>query len=343
MSTSKELLVAMTKEFGNVVQKGVVNVDTARIQTGIFAFDMAVGGGIPKGRISILYGPESSLKTTIALRTIAESQRSEPDKVCVFVDVENSYDPEWGAAHGVDNTKLIYVRPDYAEQVVDIVEAFLLSDDIAVVVLDSLAALTTRNETESSADKAVVGGAGLVVGKLYRKVTLALSKAAREGIYPSFIVINQVRMKIGVLYGNPEVMPGGKAFVYGSSLTVRLYGKDEVDKAVSSVMPAWKICTGIIQKYKVPILARTFEFKMASIPNITKKLALGGVYDWPTVLSYLKNTDYFGKSQNGWSLDGVEYLKQDDIRAALSDDPAYGVKVKDKLISDALEKAANGE
>ncbi len=334
MSDSKQVLKDIQKNYGaGVAVEGVELVDEERLPTGVFAFDLATCGGFPKGRISIVYGPESSLKTTIVLRAIANAQMMEPDKKCVFIDVEVSYNPEWGASLGIDNEKLVYVLPDYAEQAVDIAEAFLYADDVSVVAIDSLAALITTQEIDSSAEKSNVGGSGLVVGKLYRKTTLAMNKAKKQGRQPIFIAINQIRFKIGVMFGNPEVMPGGVSFLFASSLTVRMYGKDEVDKKVNSVLPAWKACSGIVKKWKVPICSRTFGFKLATLPNPTKKLNVGDTHDWPTVLSYLQDNELLMKIKGGWALEGEEFKTQDDVRCYLEGNPKEYEDLKLRLIA----------
>lgn len=337
--STKDVLKHINKTYGdNVASEGVELIDERRLPTGVFPFDMATGGGFPEGRVSLVYGPESSLKTTIVLLAIAHNQKFHPERTNVFIDVECSYNPEWGAALGVDNEKLIYSRPDYAEQVVDIAEAFLYAEDIGIVAVDSLGALITANEVDSSAEKAVVGGAGLVVGRLYRKVTLALGRGVKEGRMPTFIAINQIRFKIGVMYGDPETMPGGVAFKFASSLTVRMYGKDELDKKVNAVLPAWKYCSGIIKKWKVPVVARSFEFKLATMPMPMYNLDIGQTDDWNTILAYLKEYGMVYGNGKNWVLHDKEYGTLKEIRALISANPEYGNAVRQELIEKAQEE-----
>lgn len=340
MSNVDEVFKALKKTYGDsVITKGVHLAETTRIPTGVFEFDLASGGGFPKGRISLLYGVESSLKTTLALKAIASMQKLEPDKKCVFIDVENSYEPAWGEALGVDNEALIYVLPDYAEQVVDIVEALLYAEDVGVIVLDSLAALITTREIEQSAEKADVGGSGLVVGKLYRKVTLGLSRARREGRLPTFIAINQIRYKIGVMFGDPETMPGGVAFKFASALTVRMYGKDVMDKKIHPALPAWKDCSGIIKKWKVPIVARTFEFKMNTIDREGWKV--GQVDDFKTVASYMTDMGLLENPKQGqWIMLGEEYKTLKAAKEALLSDPELLATVRHEIIERMKDKGS---
>ena len=337
MASMKDVLTGMQKAYGvNVVGVGVNLDNPTRVPTGIFPFDLATGGGFPRGSISVPYGPESSLKTTLALKAVAMHQKIYPDQACVFVDAEASYNAEWGATLGVDNDSLVYVLPDTAEQVVDMVEGFLYASDCGIVVVDSLAALISSAEIENSAEKAVVGGAGLVVGKLYRKATLALNRARKEGRAPTLIAINQVRHKIGVMHGDPETMPGGWAFKFASAMTVRLYGKDEIDKKVNPVLPAWKVCSGVIKKWKVPIAARNFTFKMATLER--EGYRVGDAYDWPTVSAYLKHQGHLEKAEKkGWVCLGQEYATLNDIKARLEADFEFAVGTKALLVEEALE------
>lgn len=335
MSDVKAIMKEMSKQYGDsVVSKGVEFEEMTRLPTGIFPFDLATGGGFPRGRISIVYGAESSLKTTMVLLAIATEQRVNPHMKCVFIDVENSYDPDWGATLGVNNDELIYVLPDHAEQVVDISEAFLYADDVSLVAVDSIAAMITTREAEKSAEGENPGSSGLVVGKLYRKVSLALLKTRKEGRMPAFIAINQIRMKIGVMFGNPETMPGGKPLLFASSLTVRMYGKDEMDKKVHPALPAYKAVSGVVKKWKVPITQKGFEFKLASLNIPAKKLTLGQCDDWNTVSTYLKEFGLLDKGEKGkgWVMFGTPYKTLEACQEALRDDKEFADEVKATLI-----------
>ena len=339
MTRVADVLKKISKEHGEAIaHEGAVLWDAQRLRTGVFPFDLASGGGFPAGRISIVWGQESSMKTTLCLLAVAAYQQANPEMRCVFVDVETSYDPEWGALLGVDNDKLIYVMPDYAEQAVDIVESFLMAEDVGIVVVDSLAALITFNEADNSADRVNVGGSALVVGKLYRKATLALSRSRREGRLPTLIAINQIRYKIGVTHGNPETMPGGQAFKFASSLTVRLYGKDENDKKVHPHLPSIKIVSGIIQKFKVPVAARNFEFRMGVIDAPDHGVTLGKVDDWNTVAAYAKDFGLIGKvDSGGWHLFGEPYPTLKEIRAAVGADADLRRMLEREIIRRSLQ------
>jgi len=144
----------------------------------------------------------NSNKTNICLLAIAEGQKLYPNKKAVFVDAEGAYDPKWSKGLGVDVANLIVVHPEYAEQAVDMLEAFLYATDVFAVVLDSIAALTTQNEVESGAEKMIVGGASLLIGKLFKKTAISFNRMRNQGMMPpAFISINQIRFKIGVMFG----------------------------------------------------------------------------------------------------------------------------------------------
>ena len=337
MPTVDELMGAMQKEYGaNVVNKGFKFSNTGRLQTGIFPFDFATGGGFPMGKVSLVFGPSSSLKSTITCRAIGMAQRMFPEKRAVLVDPEGTYDPEWAASQGVITDELAYSVPDFAEQGVDIVEGLLAASDVSIVVLDSIASMVPSKEIEEPGDKMIVGTHSLLMGKLYRKSLVALNNARKEGNYPVFLAVNQIRHKIGVMHGNPETMPGGNAFPFGASLSVRLYGKEETDTKVHPNLHVWKVCDGIIKKHKIPVLANTFTFKMAKIngPGVMQ----GQVYDWNTVIAYMKELGYITQEKKKWNFLGNVYPTLKMIKEHLEGDLEHFTQIKGSLIQEALKK-----
>jgi len=290
------------------------------------------------GGCSVVYGPESSLKTSIALRAIAMCQMLKPHLRCVFLDLEGAYEPSWGKALGVNNEKLVYALPDYAEQVVDMVIALCQADDVGTIVIDSLAAMSPENEVISSAEKASVGSAGLIISKFYRKLTTCLNQAKREGRFPLVIAINQIRHKVGVLYGSPETQPGGWAFKYASKMTVRMYGKDKEDPKISPHVPPFKEVYGEIKKWKVPIAARSFKFDMQTLNIPAYGLRMGHVDAWNTVSTYLKRFDMLTQEKPGkpWVLFGEEYKTQAILRERLNIEEDFAAEVEGKLIKIAM-------
>lgn len=344
MTKISDVQAAVAKEFKDdtLMTVGVHPEDPGRIPSGIFPFDLAMGGGIPLQRISLLYGKEDSMKSSLAMLLCANAQRLFPDKKAVWVDIEGVFTKDWAAALGVDIDKLVYVSPANAEQVVDIVEGILHAEDASIIVLDSLAALVTQQELQKSAEDAIVGKTGLIVNKLYRKVTQALGEARRKGRQPALLVINQIRFKIGVMYGNPETLPGGPSFMFGSSMTLRCYGKDVMETAVSKTLPAYKEVNMEIKKHKVPILATksVAQIALQRIPQYD--LNIGESYDWNTLLAYLKSVEFLKKNEKkngGWDFTNpatgeiITYKTQDELKDQIYTDDKFADEVKNALIS----------
>lgn len=343
MSSTDEILKKVKKDYGNSIAKmgNEQYADTPRIPTGIFPFDLACGGGFPMGRVSIVFGPESSNKTNICLKAIGEGQKIYTDKKAVFIDAEGAYDPDWARLMGVDTDALIVIHPEYAEQAVDIIEAFLYASDVFMVVLDSIAALSTQNEIESSAEKAAVGGASLVIGKLFKKATVSFNRMRNQGhIPPAFIGINQIRHKIGVMFGDPETQPGGNALKFAASFMVRVYGKNILDKKINPTMPAFKHTSVIIRKWKMPILASTAEFTMQTLAGGGQ--VPGHVNDWNTVGNYLRELDYLSKGEKGgWVMFGEEYKTLEACREYLYGDSETLREAKAQIIHELLTKGGS--
>lgn len=343
MTDVKGLLKTFSKQYGkDIAWKGVKQDQPRRILTGWLPFDIATGG-VPEGRVTILFGAESSLKTTFALKLIAEAQRKYPKRKAAFVDVEGHLDYKWAQTHGVDTDALVYAIPDNAEQAVDIACALLQADDISVVVFDSLAAMATQAELEKDTEESVMGRQGLAINRFYRKVTSVLGAARSDDgidVKPTLIVINQVRANIGVMHGDPEKQPGGRAFQFVSSLTVRLNGKDVEDKKISKTLPALKEVSVIIRKSKVPIIAKKAVVSMALLPNPALDLQVGEVYAWNTLLKYLKSLDLLTQpGKTGWVLTnpatGEEeaYKTQEELQAKVKADRNYRMTLYEGLVN----------
>ena len=191
------------------------------IPTGSLGLDIALGvGGLPKGRITEIYGPEASGKTTLALHVLAEAQKQ--GGTAAFIDVEHALDPAWAKKIGVNLDNLLVSQPDTAEQALEIAETLIRSGGIDIVVLDSVAALVPRAEIEGEMGDAMMGVQARLMSQAMRKLAGVISKSKTAMVFT-----NQIRMKIGVLFGNPETTPGGLALKFYSSvrLDVRKIGK----------------------------------------------------------------------------------------------------------------------
>ena len=192
------------------------------ISTGSLSVDLALGvGGVPRGRVVEVYGPESGGKTTLALHVVAEAQRA--GGVAAFVDAEHALDPVYAAALGVDVDQLLVSQPDTGEQALEIVELLVRSGAVDVVVIDSVAALVPRAEIEGEMGDAHVGLQARLMSQALRKLTGVLSKSGTTALF-----INQIREKIGVLYGNPETTPGGRALKFYASVRLEVRRKGDV-------------------------------------------------------------------------------------------------------------------
>lgn len=342
MPDVSDLLKKFTKAYGKDLTH-IDDEDPPRIPTGFFAFDLASGGGFPVGRVSVIFGPESSMKSSLCLRAISGAQIMYPELTPIYIDVEGSYSKEWASRMGVDPNRIVVLVPETAEQMVDTVEQLLYAEDVSVIVVDSLAALVTNKELESSAEDFQVGTAGLLINKFYRKVTRALAqvRSTHSGkAAPTLLCINQIRFKIGVSHGNPETMPGGPSFNYASSLTVRLYGKDEMDAEVSKSMPAFKKISCILKKWKVPVVQKNAEWMVALLPNEKFNLAVGQSYDLSTIFTYLKTLGMLVKGKDSWDLTVADiaqtYKTQDLLKKQLIDDAAFGLAVRSAIIARVL-------
>ena len=211
---------------GSIMRLGsAANAGIEAISTGSLALDLALGiGGVPKGRIVEIYGPESSGKTTLALHIVASAQKAGGE--AAFIDAEHALDPTYAQALGVDIDNLLISQPDTGEQALEICDALVRSGAIDVVVIDSVAALVPRSEIEAEMGDSVVGLQARLMSQALRKLTGSISKTNCVVVF-----INQLREKIGVTYGNPETTPGGRALKYYSSvrLDVRRVEKIQED------------------------------------------------------------------------------------------------------------------
>lgn len=216
---SKALEMALTqieKQFGkgSIMKLGEssANLNIEVIPTGAITLDMALGiGGVPRGRVVEIYGPESSGKTTVALHIIAEAQKTGGS--AAFIDAEHALDPIYARNLGVDIDNLLVSQPDTGEQALEICEALVRSGAIDVVVVDSVAALVPRAEIEGEMGDAHVGLQARLMSQALRKLTGAISKSRTTAIF-----INQLREKVGVMFGNPETTPGGRALKFYASV-----------------------------------------------------------------------------------------------------------------------------
>jgi len=212
-----DLLSSLQEKFGEgaIMKLGDARkVDVAVVPTGSFSLDMALGvGGLPRGRIIEIFGPEMSGKTTLALNVVAQAQKQ--GGKAAFIDAEHAMDPEYAARLGVKINELLISQPDNGEEALNILESLVRSEMISVVVVDSVAALTPKAELEGEMGEQHVGRQARMMGQAIRKLTAIAAKTQTMVIF-----INQLRMKIGVMFGNPETTPGGMALKFAASVRI---------------------------------------------------------------------------------------------------------------------------
>ena len=224
-------LEAVLKEIQTKYGEGAImklgdapKVDVDSIPTGSLGLDLALGiGGMPRGRIVEIFGPESSGKTTLALNVVAQAQQK--GGLCAFVDAEHALDPEYAKKLGVKINDLLVSQPDNGEQALDIVEGMVRSGSIDVVVVDSVAALTPRAEIEGEMGAFHVGTQARLMSQALRKLTAITAKTKTIVIF-----INQIRMQIGVMFGNPETTTGGKALKFYSSVRIDVRRRAQIKR-----------------------------------------------------------------------------------------------------------------
>ena len=302
------------------------HMDLEHISTGSLMLDLALGiGGLPKGRIIEVYGAESSGKTTLCLHAVAEAQKA--GGMAAFIDVEHALDPVYAKALGVDVDNLLVSQPDTGEQALEIIETLVRSGAIDIVVLDSVAAMATKAEIDGDMGDAHVGVQARLMSQAMRKLTAIIGKTNCVAIF-----INQIREKIGVLYGNPETTPGGRALKFYSSVRIDVR-KGEPLKNGSDIIGNRVKCKVVKNKVAPPF--KTAEFDMIFGEGISK---IGEIIDCAVEFNIIK------KSGSWFSYDDVKIGQgKDKVKDFLKENTQICEEIEKKVRDEFAKRANNGE
>lgn len=295
----------LTKRFGDgaVLRLGdAVHLHVESIPTGSLAVDIALGvGGIPRGRVTEIYGPESSGKTTLCLHTVAEAQKL--GGICAFIDMEHALDPSYAARIGVDVNNLYVSQPDTAEQALEIAEALVRCGALDVIVLDSVAALVPRAELEGEMGDSHVGLQARLMSQALRKLSGAIKQSNS-----SMIFTNQLREKIGVMFGNPETTTGGRALKFYASVRLDIRRIQAIKAGGDTVGNRTRVR---VTKNKVAPPFREAEFDIMYNEGISK---VGDILDIGTELGVIEKRGAFFRYKGDMLGQGRENAK-DFLRA----------------------------
>ena len=292
-------------------------VDIGAIHTGSEGLDVALGiGGLPRGRIVEIFGPESSGKTTLSLHVIAEAQKQKG--LCAFIDAEHALDPVYAKRIGVNTKELLISQPDTGEQALEIVESLVRSGKMDVIVIDSVAALTPKDEIEGDMGAHHVGKQARLMSQALRKLTAIVAKSNTVVIF-----INQIRMQVGVFFGSPEVTPGGKALKFYTSVRLDIRRIAQIKKGDEVMGNRVRVK---VVKNKVAAPFKTTEFDLMYNEGISREgemLALGEKYG---IVNKAGASYSYGEEKLGRGYDAARmFLKENS-------------KVSKKLLKEIREK-----
>ena len=294
-----------------------VNVDA--ISTGSLSLDLALGvGGVPRGRIVEIYGPESSGKTTLALHILASAQQAGGE--VAFMDVEHALEPAYARALGVDIDSLLISQPDTGEQALDITEALVRSGAVDVVVVDSVAALVPRSELEGEMGESSVGVVARLMSQALRKLAGTISKTNCIVVF-----INQLREKIGVMYGNPETTPGGRALKYFASVRIDVR---RIETLKSGGEMIGNRTRAKVVKNKVAPPFKEAEFDIIYGEGISK---IGEIIDLGVKLNLIE------KSGAWFTVNGERFQGRDNVKDYLQKNPEAAAEVERQIRENAVK------
>ena len=298
------------------------NMNVETIPTGILPLDVALGvGGLPRGRIVEVYGPESSGKTTVTLHMIAEAQKN--GGIAAFIDAEHALDPVYAKKLGVNVDELLISQPDTGEQALDIVDALVRSGAIDIIVVDSVAALVPKAEIDGDMGDQVVGMHARLMSRAMRKLTGFISKSRTVAVF-----INQIREKVGVMFGSPETTTGGRALKFYSTVRLDVRKTDKIMQGQEMIGNRTKVR---VVKNKVAPPFKTAEFDIMYGEGVSR---VG------TVLDIATEFDIIEKSGSWYSYDGSRLGQgKENVKKALKEKPELAAEIEEKVRAKLMEQA----
>jgi recombination protein RecA len=365
---SGDLIKKINKAAGGDLIKSAIEKaakGVKKISSGVFTLDFALGGGYQVGMIHTFFGPQSGGKTSAVLRAIAQAQQlcgncwtrqvpklnkagEETDKwececkdfrqvIAAYIDVEGTLDLEWAKRLGVDIERLLVSVPEYAEEALDMLEAFIREGTIDVIALDSLAFMSPKVEVENSNSKEYMGLQARANTKGIRKMVSALNamELKPEARRPTIFFTNQIRMQIGVMFGNPETVPGGKAARFAAATEVRFSaGKYHIpegkDNPNALGKPDYADFHFKVEKNKTAVPKIESDYRLVCEAFENKKL--GDIWDEPDLISFAEKTGLLTGHGASWNYDGANYKGKKDLEHQLM----YNYKLKDQLWADIM-------
>lgn len=310
-----EAVLRMEKTFGKgaimrLGERSGIGVET--IPTGSLALDLALGGGLPRGRLVEIFGAEGGGKTTLTLQCIAEAQRA--GGLCAFVDAEHALNPEYARALGVDVDNLYIAQPDNGEQALEIADTLMRSSAIDCLVIDSVAALTPRAEVEGEMGDIQVGAMARMMSQGCRKLASTVSRSNSVAIF-----INQIREKIGVMYGSPETTPGGRALKFFASVRMRVSRGEAIKNGTEQIGNRTKVS---IIKNKVAPPFREAEFDLIYGKGISK---------YGDILDLAVKQDLIQKGGAWFTVGEERFQGRDNVRAFLEQNPSISDQLESQI------------
>ena len=312
----KLAIAQITKQFGDgsIMKLGDNrNIDVELLKSGSLSLDLALGGGYPKGRIIEIYGPESSGKTTLALHAIAEIQKTGGQ--AAFIDAEHALDPSYAKRIGVDVDNLLISQPDNGEQALEICETLVRSNAVDLIVVDSVAALVPQAEIDGDMGDAQMGLQARLMSQAMRKLTAIISKSKATVIF-----INQIRMKIGVMFGNPETTTGGNALKFYASVRIDIRRIGQIKDGENIIGNRTKIK---VVKNKIAAPFRSAEFDIMYNEGISK---VGDVLDLAVQYGVFDKAGAFIKYNGETIGQGREAVKR-----VLKEKPEFCAEIEQKV------------